>query len=118
MIAAGFLVGSILLAFVYLGLRRGIVKIPMRPFFRVTSSLLYFLAFVFAGKAVVELQAGGYLGVRELKGWPSFPVLGFYPTLENLLLQSVFILALVLSLSWVLFQKRFSSNSAERALSS
>lgn len=109
MLAGGFLVGSVVLTVVYLAFRKGIVKIPMRPFFRITSFLLYLMAFVFAGKAVVELQAGGYLGVRELKGWPALPVIGFYPTLENLLLQSVFVVALLGSLSWVLFQKRFST---------
>ncbi len=112
-IAFGFVSGTLLLAVLYWGLRKGMVKIPLKAFFRVTSAMLYLLAIIFAGKAVVELQAGGYLGVTELRGWPTLSVLGFYPTLQSLLLQAFFVLAFAISLTWVWLQKHFFTQPKE-----
>jgi len=109
-ILSGFAVGCVGLAFIYFTFKAGIMKIPMRPFFRATSTLLYYLAFVFAGRAVVELQAGGYLLVHELKGWPTISLLGIYPTLQSVVLQAVFILALIVSLAWIVLRKKFPTH--------
>jgi high-affinity iron transporter len=104
-IALGLGLGCLLLAFIYFAFKNGVLKIPTKAFFRVTSALLYFLSITIAGKAVVELQAGGFLKTTSLESWPTISPLGFYPTLENLLVQSLIIGALVTSLSWVGIQK-------------
>jgi len=105
-VIAGFVVGCFLLAVIYFVFKTGILRIPMKPFFRVTSSLLYYLAFVFAGQAVVELQAGGYLLVHEVPVIPTIHALGIYPTVESIALQSFVLLALLGSLIYVyLFKK-------------
>ena len=44
------------------------LKVPMRPFFAVTGATLAFMAFVFAGDGIKELQEGGYIGSTVL-GW-------------------------------------------------
>ena len=85
----GILVGSAGAGVVYIAINRWGVKLPLKPFFAVTSGFLYYTAFVFAGKAVAELQAGGTLPTTILLGWPRLPALGIYPTVESMLAQGI-----------------------------
>lgn len=89
----GFLVGLILLAAIFFAFRYGALLVPIRPFFAGTSILLYYLAFTFAGKGIVELQAGGVIGSRYLSSLPTIDFLGFYPTLQSLLAQGTLLMA-------------------------
>lgn len=111
-IYSGFAAAAILLILIFFAFKRGALRIPMKPFFRITSTLLYFLGFVFAGRAAIELQAGGYLLVNEIKGFPTIDFLGIYPTWESVVLQSAFLLALLLSCAWILFRKKHFSVEA------
>lgn len=63
------------------------IRIPLRPFFAVTSVLLYYMAFVFMGKGVRELQEGGVVGITVLPGWPHVDAMGIFPSVETLLAQ-------------------------------
>jgi high-affinity iron transporter len=99
-ILAGMAIGSLLMAAVYVGINRFGVRLPLRPFFAVTSAFLYYMAFVFAGKGVAELQAGGLLPLTPVQGMPRVPVLGIYPTVESLLAQGVLLALLILGLVW------------------
>jgi len=68
----------------------------MKPFFAVTGLMLYYMAFVFAGKGIAELQGAALIPLTVIEGAPRIPVLGIYPTLESLALQGVLlVLALV-----------------------
>ena len=44
---------------VYVAIHRFGLRLPLKPFFGVTSAFLYYMAFVFAGKGIAELQEGG-----------------------------------------------------------
>ena len=46
---------------VYIAINRFGLRLPLKPFFGVTSAFLYYMAFVFAGKGVAELQEGGFI---------------------------------------------------------
>jgi high-affinity iron transporter len=105
-IAVGFLLGAVVLAVVFMTFRQGILRIPPRPFFRVTSALLYYMAFVFAGKAVVELQAGQVLHVIPLHGWPTIDFLGIYPNLQSLAVQACFVAAILASMLVVFLRRQ------------
>ena len=50
--------------------------IPLKPFFGVTSAFLYYMAFVFAGKGIAELQEGGLIGTTIVPWAPRIPALG------------------------------------------
>lgn len=102
MLVAGFAVGCLALAVVYLIITYGSVKIPMRAFFTVTGNFLYLLAFIFAGGAINELQAGGVVGVTPVAGFPAIEVLGIFPTRETLSLQ---ILLVILYIAGLLYQR-------------
>jgi high-affinity iron transporter len=95
-VLSGMAAGGVLLGGVYLAINRYGVRLPLRPFFAVTSAFLYYTAFVFAGKGIAELQAGGMVSTTVLPGWPRLPIFGIYPTVETLIAQGALVfLALV-----------------------
>ena len=85
---------------VYVAINRFGVRIPLKPFFGVTSAFLYYMAFVFAGKGIAELQEGGVIGTTVLPWAPRIPALGIYPTVESLAVQMVLLVFLVIGLVW------------------
>lgn len=100
-ILGGILAGAALLAVVYLAINRFGVRLPLKPLFGVTSALLYYMAFVFAGKGVAELQESGLVSLTPLDWAPRVPAMGIYPTLESLALQALLLLLALIGLTWV-----------------
>jgi high-affinity iron transporter len=96
----GMAIATVGLAVVYLAINRYGVRIPLKPFFGLTSAFLYYMAFVFAGKGIAELQEGSLIGTTVLPWAPRIPALGIYPTLESLALQAVLLLLLAAGLVW------------------
>ncbi len=86
-IAFGILVGFALLAVIFTLFYRYGVRIPMRPFFTVTSILLYYMAFVFIGKGIRELQEGDVFRITLLHGFPHVDAMGIYPSAETVTAQ-------------------------------
>ncbi len=99
-VLGGIAAGSVGLAAVYLAMTRFGVRLPLKPLFGVTSALLYYMAFVFAGKGVAELQESGWVSLTPA-GWaPRIPALGIYPTVESLALQALLVLLAIVALVW------------------
>ena len=96
-IIAGFAAGSLLLIGLFILIKYGSVRIPIGPFFAVTSALLYYLAFTFAGKGIRELQEAEWVSFTPIEGLPAVGFLGFYPTWEGIALQAVLVLALLIA---------------------
>ncbi|MEP6573056.1 MAG: FTR1 family protein, partial [Gemmatimonadota bacterium] len=99
-VVAGIVAGSLVLVVVYLGINRFGMRIPLKPFFGVTSAFLYYMAFVFAGKGVAELQEGGLVSTTIVQWGPRLPALGVYPTLESLSLQGVLLALFLFGVLW------------------
>jgi high-affinity iron transporter len=99
-VVAGMLVGLLALAVVYYAIDRFGVRLPLKPFFAVTSAFLYYMAFVFAGKGVAELQEGGTIGTTVASWAPRIPALGIYPTVESLAAQALLIVLAAAALVW------------------
>jgi high-affinity iron transporter len=99
-ILAGILLGALVMAGVYVAISRFGLRLPLKPFFGVTSAFLYYMAFVFAGKGVAELQEGGFVPTTIIPGAPRIPALGIYPTVESLLIQGILLALLFLALVW------------------
>ncbi|PYP35797.1 MAG: hypothetical protein DMD48_13845 [Gemmatimonadetes bacterium] len=55
-VVAGIAAGSVGLVAVYLIINQLGLRVAMKPFFAVTGVMLYYMAFVFAGKGIAELQ--------------------------------------------------------------
>ena len=94
-LALGIVAGLILLAVIFTLFYRYGVKIPMRPFFTVTSLLLYYMAFVFMGKGIRELQEGNIMPITVIPGGPHVEAMGIYPSVQTLTAQALLIVLLV-----------------------
>jgi high-affinity iron transporter len=99
-VIAGILAGSVILVGVYYAINRFGVKIPLKPFFAVTSVFLYYMAFVFAGKGIVELQEGGLMSFTPVSWAPRVPEMGIYPTVETMVAQGILLLLFLVALAW------------------
>ncbi|TNH04681.1 FTR1 family iron permease [Testudinibacter sp. TR-2022] len=97
----GIIVGVVLLLIVYFIMRFTVVKLPLKPFFMLTGSFMYLMAFVFAGKSVLELIEGKLIQPTLLSGFPEIAWLGIYPYLETLIPQAVLILAAIFALFYM-----------------
>lgn len=94
----GFAVGVVLLVAIFLLIRFTSVKIPLRPFFAVTSFLMAVLVVIFAGGGAHALYEGDLIPGTYVPGWPTYDYLGVYPYRETLGFQ-VFMLLVVIALS-------------------
>ncbi|MEO8199177.1 MAG: FTR1 family protein [Gemmatimonadota bacterium] len=99
-VVAGIVAGSVILVGVYYAINRFGVKIPLKPFFAVTSFFLYYMAFVFAGKGIAELQEGGLVSLTPVSWAPRIPGMGIYQTRETLIAQGVLIALFLFALLW------------------
>ena len=100
-VAGGILAGSLVLVAVYIAISRFGVRLPLKPFFAVTSAFLYYMAFVFAGKGIAELQEGGLIGDHDrLVGAAPARRSASIPTAESLLAQGVLVALAIVALVW------------------
>ncbi|MDY4279710.1 MAG: FTR1 family protein [[Pasteurella] mairii] len=103
---AGLALGLVLLAICYFIMRYSIVKLPLKPFFMFTGSFMYLMAFVFAGKSVLELIEGKLFQPTLLANMPEISWLGIYPYLETLVPQAILVVAAIFALIYMKYQNR------------
>jgi high-affinity iron transporter len=113
-VVGGMLVGGLLLVGVYIGMNRFGVRLPLKPFFAVTSAFLYYMAFVFAGAGIAELQEGGFVSMTPVSWAPRLPALGIHPTVETLAAQAVLIALALVALVWTFVVEPRRTLAAER----
>ena len=94
-LALGLLAGLAALAVIFTLFYRYGVRIPMRPFFAVTSVLLYYMAFMFMGKGIRELQEANLMPITVVPGAPHIDAMGIYPSVETLTAQGILVLLLI-----------------------
>jgi high-affinity iron transporter len=99
-IGAGIGAGLMVLVIVYLAINRFGIRLPLRPFFAVTSAFLYFMAFSFAGTAIAELQEGRFLPMTPVRWLPRLPWLGIYPTIEGFAAQAILVGLALVAVIW------------------
>lgn len=105
-ISLGILAGGALLAVIFTLFYRFGIRIPTRQLFGATSVLLYYMAFVFMGKGLRELQEGNVLPITTVPGAPHVEILGLYPTVETLLGQLVLLVLFVFAVVKTFWPKR------------
>jgi len=113
-ILGGMLLGALLLVGVYVAVNRFGIRLPLKPFFAVTSAFLYYMAFVFAGAGIAELQEGGLVPMTPASWAPRIPALGIYPTVETLTAQCVLIALALVALVWTFVIQPRRTLAAER----
>jgi high-affinity iron transporter len=109
-VSLGLLAGSATLAVIFTLFWVFGVRIALRPFFAVTSALLYYMALVFAGSGIKELQEADVLPRTMLPGFPHVELIGVYPTVETLCAQGVLIVLLLFAL-WSHFKPTAETES-------
>ncbi len=102
----GLLAGTVVLALIFTLFYRYGVRIPLRPFFAVTSVLLYYMAFVFMGKGIRELQEVNAFPMTVLRGFPHIDAMGIYPTVETMLGQLLLVVLFVGALAKTFWPRR------------
>ena len=105
-ISLGIVAGFAALAVIFTLFYRYGVRIPLRPFFSVTSVLLYYMAFVFMGKGVRELQEGNAVPITLIPGFPHVEALGLYPTWQTVLAQLLLLGLFIFALAKTFWPKR------------
>lgn len=117
-VIAGFITGLIVLVIIFLLFKYGEMRLPIGPFFAVTSTLLYYLAFVFAGKGVHALQDAEWISETYWEAIPRISFFGIYPTVEGIALQTALIIAMVIAVIYSLLIKPYREKLAvERDIS-
>ncbi|MDP3947676.1 MAG: FTR1 family protein, partial [bacterium] len=111
-ISGGFITGSILLIAVYLVIRYSAMKLPIRPFFMFTGALLYYMAFVFAGKGVMELIEGKLFQPSLISWMPTIPFMGVYPYLQTLVPQLLMALAALFGLAAIMKKRKVPAGAS------
>jgi high-affinity iron transporter len=105
-ISLGIVAGGVVLAVIFTLFYRFGIRVPLRPLFATTSVLLYYMAFVFMGKGIRELQEGNLVSITLIPGAPFVDFLGLYPTVETLLGQLVLFALFLFALVKTFWPKR------------
>ncbi len=97
-VLAGLLLGVVALGAVAWAIRSSSVRLPLRPFFKVTGWMLFAMAVVFAGNGVFELQSAGIIRVTPVS-WLGLglPVIGLHPNVQALSIQGILLMGAVLA---------------------
>ena len=113
-VGLGFGAGAVVLAAIFIAVRWGSVRIPIKPFFVGTGLFLYYMAFVLAGQGMRELQEAGVVDASRVAGLPTVDLLGIYPTWQGLALQSALVLAAAVGLAYQFVHKPRSATIGGR----
>ncbi|MCE3256629.1 MAG: putative cytochrome c, class I:Iron permease precursor [Nitrobacter vulgaris] len=100
-IIGGFLAGVVALLAATLAIFKLGVRIPLKYFFGITGTLLYIMAFIFAGMGINQLQAAGWVPATPVEFPPAVPLLGIYPTMETLAVQGLLLCAFIATSFWM-----------------
>jgi high-affinity iron transporter len=100
-VLGGIVAAAVLLALIGTAILKYSVRLPIGPFFAVTSGLLALMAVVFVGNGVAALQEAGVIDAT-LVHFISVPLLGVHPTAQGLLMQ---LGSLALVVAGVLFSR-------------
>jgi high-affinity iron transporter len=107
-IIGGFLAGVVALLVATFAIFKLGVRIPLKYFFGITGTLLYIMAFIFAGTGINQLQAAGWVPATPLEFPPALPLLGIYPTLETLAVQALLLCAFIATSFWMGHERKKS----------
>lgn len=98
-VIVGFLAAALALALISWLLFRYGMRLPLGPFFAVSSLLMALLAVVFVGKGVAALQEAGRMAI-DVVAFPRVPALGVYPTEQSLVAQMAVLAIVLLGFGW------------------
>lgn len=96
----GIGLGILILAIIsFLILKVGL-KIPMRPFFLISSFFVFYLCFKFLGMGVHGLQLAGVLQATRVSSMPTIEFFALYATWENIIPQALLLALAIIVVIW------------------
>ncbi|MEH7121266.1 FTR1 family protein [Neobacillus vireti] len=88
----GFLIGAALLGILaYLMIFVGL-KLPLRPFFMVSSIIVFYLCIKFTGMGIHSLQLAGLIQTTNSESIPSIEFFALYPSWESTIPQVILVI--------------------------
>jgi len=90
---------AILIIIAVLMLKIGL-RIPMKPFFLVSSLLVFYLGFKFTGMGINGLQLAGLLPATTSDVIPTISALAVYPTWQGVIPQAVLVIIAIVVILW------------------
>ena len=116
----GILVGFVVLAVIFIIMRVYSVKLPLKPFFMVMSTLMFIMAISFLGSGITELIEGNVITGTYIPWIPTgnevLTVLGINPWVETIVPQ-ILLLAVTVVIYIVHFRKEKKSlNSGQEMI--
>ncbi|WP_391201578.1 FTR1 family iron permease [Psychrobacillus sp. L4] len=88
----GFLIGAVILGILaYLMIFVGL-KLPLRPFFMVSSVIVFYLCVKFTGMGIHSLQLAGLIPTTNAPNIPSLNFFALYPSWESTIPQMILVL--------------------------
>ena len=107
-VLAGFVPGTVLILGIGFAIIRLGLRLTQKKVFAFTNAILIYLAFVFLGKGLYNLQEGGVFAPLPLEWIPESAALqqvfGLYPVAQTVLAQLA--LAAALGATWVIYRLR------------
>jgi high-affinity iron transporter len=98
----GIIVALVILIVVAFILFKMSVRIQIHKFFFIATIFIYLLAFKIIGSSIHTLQLTNELSTHVIHELPVISQIGFYPTVETMMGQSILI---IISLSVIIYQK-------------
>lgn len=113
----GLACAIVVLAIVYVLITKMSVKLPLKPFFTVTSILMFVLCVSFVGKGVYELQEADVIS-RTIIPWMNgftIDILGIYDRVETLLAQVILIVITIVTVIVQIKRNKIKRAELEKA---
>lgn len=82
------------------------VRLPVRPFFLLSSLIVFYLCIKFTGLGIHSLQLAGVVPVSNASVLPSIDFLGFFPSWQSAVPQFIVVLGAVLVLVWNTYREK------------
>lgn len=98
----GVALGIIILIVIALLMLKVGLKIPMKPFFLISSALVFYLGFKFTGMGINGLQLSGLIPATTSDTLPTITSLAIYPTWQGIIPQ----IALVIMAVAIIFKNK------------
>lgn len=100
----GIVIALLILAVFAFVFVRYSAKLPLGPFFKIATVLLYVLAFKMVGTSLHALQLTKVISTTPIPGLPVMAAIGLYPTWETILAQ--LLLVIIIATTVILIEKR------------
>ncbi|CCQ95479.1 FTR1 family protein [[Clostridium] ultunense Esp] len=96
----GIAFGIILLIILGILILKVGMRIPLRPFFLLSSLLVFYLSLKFTGMGIKSLQLAGLLPATHVEWFPTIEFFSIYPTAEGLILQAALLVVVLFFAVW------------------